>query len=104
MSRDIKTSVVLHIGKDSEYSLRVWDPNGEVLVLWIDESAGCDRVYEQTAREEDIADLKALIGDSRIGNAGDGTLDDQTVQAIRATHFRLTGGKLAPVENDGGAA
>jgi hypothetical protein len=88
--------VVLHIAEDGSYDLKVWG-DGRVQVLWVDERAAGDRVYCQTSRETDAADLAQLVGADHIGHAGDGHLDDQTVQAIRAMSWRLGGGKLAPL-------
>lgn len=96
MTRPIEHVVVLHIDKDGNYSLRIWGDE-RVRVLWIDESAPGDRVYEQTCREDDPSELRALIGTSTIGHADDGYLDDQTIQAIRAMSWRLDGGKLEEV-------
>lgn len=93
-AREIKRAVIIHIDKNGDHTVRVWDPTGEVLVLWVDENCPGDRVYEQLSREDDIADLKALIGSDTIGNSEDGRIDEQTAQAIRAMHWRMTGGKL----------
>jgi hypothetical protein len=100
MARDIKHAVVLHFDADGEPTLRVWDPNGEVIVLWVDERCPGDRVYEITSREPDIGTFKDLVGSDPIGHANDGRLDDQAVQAIRAMHWRLSGGKLAATTPD----
>lgn len=103
LARKLRTAVVLHLAADGTPTLKVWDPAGEILALWIDESAQGDRVYEQIHRETDISTLRALIGPDRIGNSADGYLDDQTVQAIRAAFWRRDGGQLAEVEATDGA-
>ncbi len=91
--------VVLHIAEDGSYDLRVW--GGEMVrVLWIDESAPGDRVYEQTHRETDPQELRNLIGGDKIGHAADGYLDDQTVQAIRAMAWRLEGNALSALTEE----
>lgn len=102
--RVLRTAVVLHLDTDGTPTLRVWDSAGEVLALWIDEAAPGDRVYEWTTREPDLGTLRALIGTDPVGNARDGYLDDQTVQAIRAAFWRRDGGQLAEVEASPGGA
>jgi hypothetical protein len=92
-TRATDSIVVLHIDEEGNFDLKVWGDE-RVRVIWIDERSPGDRVYEQTHREADPNELKALIGDDRIGHAKDGYLDDQTVQAIRAMAWRLDGGKL----------
>ena len=89
--------VALHIAEDGSYDLKVWG-GSEVRVLWVDERSPGDRVYEQTSREPDGATLRELIGENPIGHAGDGHLDEQTIQAIRAMAWRMDGGKLGEVE------
>ncbi len=96
MGRDIKAAVVLHIDEDGNLDLRAFG-DGSVLVLTIDERAPGDRVYEHTLREPPAA-LGELIGTDRIGHMGDGFLDDQTIQAIRAMHWREQGLRLSLVD------
>lgn len=91
--------VVLHIAEDGSYDLRIWGAE-RTHVLWVDDSAPGDRVYEQTSREGDAGALRELIGDSTIGHAGDGYLDDQTVQAIRAMAWRMDGERLKLAAED----
>lgn len=95
--------VVLHIEEDGSYDLKVWGDQ-RVRVIWIDDRAPGDRVYEQSCREADAGKLRALLGDSKIGHAGDGYLDDQTIQAIRAMAWRLEGGQLAALSKSEGDA
>lgn len=88
--------IVLHIAEDGSYDLRVWGGD-RVQVLWIDDRAPGDRVYCQTSREHDADDLRKLLGGDTIGHAGDGYLDDQTIQAIRAMAWKMEGNGLKPV-------
>lgn len=97
MSREIRGTVVLHVAEDGSYDLRAWGAE-DVMVLWVDERCQGDRVYEQTAREIEMSDLRDLIGDSPIGHVGDGKLDEQTTQAIRAAAWKLGGKRLSVVE------
>ena len=94
---ETKAFVVLHIAEDGSYDLKVWGDDS-VQVLWVDERSPNDRVYCQTHREPDAADLKALIGDSPIGHGGDGKLDVGQVQAIRAMAWRMDGNRLGVLE------
>jgi len=89
--------VVLHVAEDGSYSLRIWGCE-KIHVLQIEEACPGDRVYELTNREEDPEELRALIGPDPIGHAGDGKLDDQTVQAIRAKLWGMEGKKLSVAE------
>lgn len=86
--------IVLHIAEDGSYDLRAWGAQ-RVQILWIDDRAPDDRVYCQTSREADAEDLRKLIGGDAIGHAGDGYLDEQTIQAIRAMSWRMSGGQLS---------
>lgn len=86
--------VVLHIAEDGSYDLKAWGAE-RVQILWVDDRAPGDRVYCQTTREANGEDLRKLLGGDTIGHAGDGYLDEQTVQAIRAMAWREEGGNLA---------
>lgn len=92
--------VVLHIAEDGSYDLRVWGAE-TVQVLWIDDRSPGDRVYRADHRETDHNALRELIGGDRIGHAGDGHLDEQTVQAIRAMAWRMEGGRLSATAQSG---
>lgn len=67
-----------------------------VRVLYIDERCPRDRVY--LLQERGTPDeLKALLGDDKIGHRDDGMLDENKVQAIKAFAARLNGETLKPV-------
>jgi hypothetical protein len=95
MTNPAEGFVVLHIAEDGSYDLRTWGAE-RIHILWIDERAPGDRVYEQTHRETDGEALRGLISSDAIGHAGDGKLDDQTIQAIRAMAWKLEGNELSP--------
>lgn len=89
--------VVVHIDTNGDWTIKAWTDE-RVQIFVVDENAPDDRVYCVTSRETDANALRTLIGDSPIGHLGDGRLDDQTVQAVKAMYWRMSGGRLEVME------
>lgn len=98
MARTIETVVVLHVKDDGTFDVRIWGDE-RVCVFTIDENVPDDRVYEHLLREESGEDLKALLGDSPIGNMSDGRISAEKAQAMKAMLWKMQGNRLGAVED-----
>jgi len=65
----MKKRIAIHIGQDGAQHIFV-EADADVQVLFIDERAPHDRVYEMTKRHE-ASVFEALIGDDPIGSRFD---------------------------------
>jgi len=59
MNRDVKAVVVMHYDETGWLDVKIADPDGQVVVLTVDDRVPADRVYEHTIREEP-ADVLAI--------------------------------------------
>lgn len=57
MSREIKAVVVMHFDETGNLSVQIADPDGEVVVLTVDDRCPRDRVFEHTSRHDPAAVL-----------------------------------------------
>lgn len=59
MSRETKAVVVMHYDETGWLDVKIADPDGQVVVLTVDDRVPADRVYEHTIRE-DLTDVLAI--------------------------------------------